>query len=226
MPDTRIATQPLVRTDWVAENLNTPGVRLVEIDVGTSTYAEQGHLPNAVAFNWSLQLQDQVTRDIISKANFEVLLSDTGIQQSDHVIFYDDQNNWFAAYALWLFKIYGHNNVSLMNGGRKQWELNGHKFASEIPSFATSNYRVSHISAHLRADRQFILDRLGHDAFVLIDVRSPAEYTGKIIELPGMTETAQRVGHIPGASNIPWAKTVNEDGTFKTADELVQNLGT
>jgi thiosulfate/3-mercaptopyruvate sulfurtransferase len=220
MSEALIATQPLVSTDWVAENLDTPGVRLVEIDVDTSTYAEQGHLPNAIPFNWTSQLQDQVARDIISKENFEALLSSVGITGDDHVVIYGDQNNWFAAYAFWLFKVYGHENVSLMNGGRKRWELDGRDFVNEVPNFPRSHYRVSQVNAHFRADRQFILDRLERGNFALVDVRSPDEYSGKIVAPPGMTETAQRAGHIPGASNIPWAKAVNEDGTYKSADEL------
>jgi thiosulfate/3-mercaptopyruvate sulfurtransferase len=220
MSEALITTQPLVSTDWVAENLATPGVRLVEIDVDTSTYAEQGHLPNAVPFNWSLQLQDQVARDIISRENFEALLSDAGITNQDHVVIYGDQNNWFAAYAFWLFKYYGHASVSLMNGGRKRWGLDGREFVNEVPNFPTSKYHVTKVNAHLRADRKFILDRLENGSFALVDVRSPDEYAGKIIAPPGMTETAQRAGHIPGASNIPWSKAVNEDGTYRSADEL------
>ena len=212
--------ESLVSTEWVAENLDTPGVRLVEIDVDTSTYAEKGHLRNAVAFNWTSQLQDQVRRDIITKESFERLLSNAGITKNDHVVIYGDQNNWFAAYAFWLFKYYNHANVSLMNGGRKRWELDGRAFVNVAPTFPKSDYRVDKVNAHVRADRQFILDRLEQPAFALVDVRSPDEYAGKIIAPPGMTETAQRAGHIPGASNIPWSKAVNEDGTYKSAAEL------
>jgi thiosulfate/3-mercaptopyruvate sulfurtransferase len=213
-------TEPLVSTAWVAEHLNTLGVRLVEIDVDTSTYATLGHLPNAVSFNWTSQLQDQVARDIISRENFEALLSNAGITKNDHVVIYGDQNNWFAAYALWLFKYYNHANVSLMNGGRKRWELDGRAFVNDVPSVPKSSYKVDQVNKHLRADRQFILDRLEQGDFGLVDVRSPDEYSGKIIAPPGMTETAQRAGHIPGASNIPWARAVNEDGTYKSVDEL------
>jgi thiosulfate/3-mercaptopyruvate sulfurtransferase len=212
--------ESLVSTEWVAENLDTPGVRLVEIDVDTSTYAEKGHLRNAVAFNWTSQLQDQVRRDIITKESFERLISTAGITKNDHVVIYGDQNNWFAAYAFWLFKYYNHANVSLMNGGRKRWELDGRAFVNVAPTFPKSNYKVDKVNAHVRADRQFILDRLEQPAFALVDVRSPDEYAGKIIAPPGMTETAQRAGHIPGASNIPWSKAVNEDGTYKSAAEL------
>jgi thiosulfate/3-mercaptopyruvate sulfurtransferase len=211
---------PLVSTEWVAQNQDAPGVRLVEIDVDTSTYANSGHLRNAVSFNWTSQLQDQVQRDIITKENFEALLSSAGIKKDDHVVIYGDQNNWFAAYALWLFKYYNHEKVSLMNGGRKRWELDGREFVSEVPSSPTSNYRVDRINTHLRADRQFIQERLGHADFALVDVRSPDEFTGKIVAPPGMTETAQRAGHIPGARNIPWAQAVNEDGTYKSVEQL------
>jgi thiosulfate/3-mercaptopyruvate sulfurtransferase len=218
-------TEPLVSTQWVAENLDKPGVRLVEIDVDTSTYASQGHIKNAVSFNWTSQLQDQVARDIISRESFEALLSDAGITKADHVVIYGDQNNWFAAYAFWLFKYYNHEKVSLMNGGRKRWELDGREFVSNVPSFPKSNYKVDRINSGLRADRQFILNRLEQSDFALVDVRSPDEYTGKINAPPGLPETAQRSGHIPGASNIPWAKAVNEDGTYKSAEELRQLYG-
>lgn len=210
----------LVSTDWVAEHLNTPGVRLVEIDVETSTYAEKGHLPGAVAFNWTSQLQDQELRDIITRENFETLLSEAGITKDDHVVIYGDNNNWFAAYAFWLFKYYNHENVSLMNGGRKRWELDGREFVSEVPTYPPSQYRVDKINAEFRADRDYVRERLEKGGFGLVDVRSPDEYTGKVLAPPGLSETAQRGGHIPGASNIPWAKAVNEDGTYKSADEL------
>lgn len=157
MSQALIATQPLVSTEWVAKNLGMPGVRLVEIDVDMSTCAGNGHLPNAVPLNWTSQLQDQVSRDIISKENFEALLSNAGITNRDHVVIYGDQNNWFAAYAFWLFKYYGHENVSPMNGGRKRWELDGRGFVNEIPDFPRSDYRVSQINAHVCADRQFIM---------------------------------------------------------------------
>lgn len=210
--------QALVSTEWVVENADK--IRLVEIDVDTSTYASAGHLPGAVPFNWTSQLQDQVRRDIITKENFEALLSENGIKNDDHVVIYGDQNNWFAAYAFWLFKYYGHENVSLMNGGRKRWEADGRKFVEETPNYPKSDYKVATINSHLRATRRHIEDNLEREGFNLVDVRSNDEYTGKIIAPPGMTETAQRPGHIPGASNIPWAKAVNEDGTYKSAEEL------
>lgn len=210
--------EALLTTDWVADNLD--GVRLVEIDVDTSTYESSGHLKNAVAFNWTSQLQDQVQRDIITQGNFEELLSSVGITKDDHVVIYGDNNNWFAAYAFWLFKYYNHDNVSLMNGGRKRWELDGREFVNDAPSYPASDYKVDAVNSDLRADREYILGRLEQDGFGLVDVRSRDEFTGKIIAPPGMTETAQRAGHIPGASNIPWSKAVNEDGTYKSAEEL------
>ncbi len=138
------------------------------------------------------------------------------------MVIYGDQNNWFAAYAFWLFKYYGHDNVSLMNGGRKRWELDGREFVTQVPNFPKSDYRVTQVNTHLRADRQFIQERLEQPGFALVDVCSPDEYTGKIIAPPGMTEMAQRAGHIPGASNIPWSKAVTEDGTYKSAEELAE----
>lgn len=221
-----MSIKELVSTDWVAENLNTPGVRLVEIDVETSTYAEKGHLPGAVSFNWTSQLQDQELRDIITKENFEKLLSGNGITKDDHVVIYGDNNNWFAAYAFWLFKYYNHENVSLMNGGRKRWEIDGREFVNDVPSHPASKYQVDKINKEYRADRDYVRERLERNGFGLVDVRSPDEYTGKILAPPGLTETAQRGGHIPGASNIPWAKAVNEDGTYKSPEELRALYGT
>lgn len=211
-------TEALVSTQWVVDNLDK--IRLVEIDVDTSVYEKSGHVPTAVAFNWTSQLQDQVNRDIISQADFEALLSKAGISKSDHVVIYGDNNNWFAAYAFWLFKYYNHENVSLMNGGRKKWELEGREFVHDTPSYPATEYKVDKVNTDIRAIRRYVEDRVEKEGVALVDVRSNDEYTGKIIAPPGMSETAQRAGHIPGASNIPWAKAVNEDGTYKSAEEL------
>jgi thiosulfate/3-mercaptopyruvate sulfurtransferase len=207
----------LVTTQWVADNLRR--VRLIEVDVDTTQY-ESGHISGAVAFNWQTQLQDQVQRDIISKAEFAELLGKAGVSNDTHVVLYGDNNNWFAAYAFWLFKYYGHTNVSLMDGGRKKWLDEGRPVTNEVPKYAPTSYRVQQINADVRADRDYIKARLGQDSFGLVDVRSPAEYVGDIIAPPGMTETAQRAGHIPGAANIPWSQAVAEDGTFKSVEEL------
>ena len=212
----------LVTTQWVADN--GQNTRLVEVDVDTTQY-ESGHIPGAVAFNWQSQLQDQVQRDIISKEDFAALLGQAGVSNDTHVVLYGDNNNWFAAYAFWLFKYYGHDNVSLMDGGRKKWVDEGRAVNTEDPKYAPVSYSIQGINPDLRADRDYIKERLGNAGFAMVDVRSPAEYVGDIIAPPGMSETAQRAGHIPGASNIPWSQAVADDGTFKSADELAQLYG-
>ena len=214
----------LVETDWVKQNLGKPGIKLVEVDVDTKAY-DAGHIPGAVGFNWQSQLQDQVRRDIISKQEFEQLLGGAGISPSDTVILYGDNNNWFAAYGYWLFKLYGHKDVRLMNGGRKKWELEGRPFTAEVPAPKRSSYHAARPDGSLRARREDIFKILSGKPASLVDVRSPDEFTGKVIAPPGMTETAQRGGHIPGAANIPWAKAVNEDGTFKSYEELSSLYG-
>jgi thiosulfate/3-mercaptopyruvate sulfurtransferase len=215
-------TEALVSTQWVADNLDK--VRLIEVDVDTTQY-ESGHIPGAVAFNWQTQLQDQVARDILSKEDFAALLGQAGVTNDTHVVLYGDNNNWFAAYAFWQFKYYGHENVSLMNGGRKKWLDEGRTVTTDVPQYDPTTYTVKGINAKLRADRDYIKSRLGKQGFGLVDVRSPAEYVGDIIAPPGMTETAQRPGHIPGASNIPWSQAVAEDGTFKSAEQLRELYG-
>jgi len=211
----------LVSTDWAMQHLTDSDKRFVEVDVDTTQY-EIGHLPGAVAFNWQSQLQDQVARDIISKENFEKLASEAGITPQTTVILYGDNNNWFAAYAFWLFKYYGHEDVRLIDGGRKKIIAEGRELSRDLPSYPKTNYKVTRINEAFRADRDYIRQRLGEvgKTFGLVDVRSPAEYVGDIIAPPGMTETAQRPGHIPGAKNVPWATAVAEDGTFKPVEEL------
>jgi thiosulfate/3-mercaptopyruvate sulfurtransferase len=212
-------TAPLVSTQWVADNLNSGAFRLVEVDVDTTQYAT-GHIPGAIAFNWQTQLQDGVARDIISKQDLEALLSAAGISNDTHIVLYGDNNNWFAAYALWLLQYYGHENVSLIDGGRKKWLAENRETTTDEPTFPATSYKVSKVNADYRADRDFVRQRLESGQFSLVDVRSPAEYVGDIIAPPGMTETAQRPGHIPGAKNIPWAQAVAEDGTYKSKEEL------
>jgi len=210
----------LVETDWVKENLGRSGIKLVEIDVDTKAY-DAGHIPGAVGFNWQTQLQDQVRRDIISKEAFEKLMSASGISPEDMVILYGDNNNWFAAYGFWLFKIYGHPDVRLMNGGRVKW-LNepDKKLVTDKPAPKPSNYRVTIVNEDLRARLPQVMEASRSGTCNLVDVRSPDEFTGKVIAPPGMNETAQRGGHIPGAKSIPWSTAVRADGTFKSADEL------
>ena len=211
----------LVSTDWVADNLGKPGIKLVEVDVDTEAYG-QGHIGGAVGWNWTTQLNDSIRRDILSKQQFEQLMSKSGISPDDTVILYGDNNNWFAAFALWQMKLNGHRDVRLMNGGRKKWaEVEGRPTETAVPDVTPTRYEVTHRDeADLRAKVGDVLKIAGSASENLVDVRSPAEFSGEVIAPPGMTETAQRGGHVPGAKSIPWAKAVNEDGTFKTADEL------
>lgn len=211
----------LVTTQWVSENLDDPDIRIVEISVETSLYATE-HIPGAINFNWTTQLQDQVQRDIISQENFQKLLGHAGISRDMQVVLYGDNNNWFAAYGFWILKYYGHDNVSLMDGGMKKWKLENRPLTADVPLYPPTFYRVSKVNIDYRADRDYVKNRVNRDGFTLVDVRSPAEYTGEIIAPPGMSETAQRAGHIPGASNIPWSQIVAEDGTYKSKTELAQ----
>jgi thiosulfate/3-mercaptopyruvate sulfurtransferase len=209
----------LVETDWVLNNLGKPGIKLIEIDVDTKAY-DAGHIPGAVGFNWQTQLQDQVRRDIISKEAFEKLVGGAGVTPGDTVILYGDNNNWFAAYGFWLFKIYGHQDVRLMNGGRVKWLNEKDKpLTTELPRTTTLGYKASRPNLELRAMLPQVFEAL-KTGWNLVDVRSPDEFSGKVIAPPGMSETAQRGGHIPGARSVPWSTAVNQDGTFKSADEL------
>lgn len=210
----------LVETDWVKENLGKPGIKLVEVDVDTTAY-DAGHISGAVGFNWQSQLQDQIRRDIISKQEFERLLGAAGISPSDTVILYGDNNNWFATYGFWLFKLYGHKDVRLMNGGRVKWLNEPDKeLTTERPKIVPTHYRACEPDLSLRALLPQVLREQSEKRSNLVDVRSPDEYTGKVIAPSGMTETAQRGGHIPGAKSIPWSTAIDSDGRFKSADEL------
>ena len=210
----------LVTTDWVQERLNDPKVKLVEIDVDTQAY-EAGHIPGSVGFNWQTQLQDQVVRDIISKEDFEELLGESGIEKDDTVIAYGDNNNWFAAYGLWIFKIYGHADVRLMDGGRLKWLNEDDKELVTTPTEVNpTNYQASDADESLRAFLTDAMEVSKSGSENLVDVRSPDEFTGKILAPPGLPETCQRGGHIPGAKNVPWVTAVAEDGTFKSVEEL------
>jgi thiosulfate/3-mercaptopyruvate sulfurtransferase len=219
MTDSFVHPEVLVTTDWVKENLNNPKVKIVEIDVDTKAY-EAGHVPGAHAFNWQTQLQDTVRRDIIDQQSFEFLLRSKGVRNDDTVVLYGDNNNWFAAYGFWLFKLYGHADVRLMDGGRVKWLAEDDKpLTTDPPGASPSTYAAKAPDRSLRALLPEVIE--GSRAGVqLIDVRSVDEYTGKIIAPPGMTETAQRAGHIPGAKNVPWVTAVAPDGTFKPASEL------
>lgn len=210
----------LASTDWVKEHLGRPTLRLVEIDVDTKAY-DVGHIPGAVGFNWQTQLQDPVRRDIVSREAFEALMGGAGISPQDTVVVYGDNHNWFAAYGFWLFKLYGHQDIRLMNGGRVKWLSELDKpLTSDKPIFSPVPYRAGSVDRALRALVPQVLDVAAQRTWNLVDVRSPDEFTGKVIAPPGMTETAQRGGHIPGAKSVPWSSAVRADGTFKSADEL------
>jgi thiosulfate/3-mercaptopyruvate sulfurtransferase len=209
----------LVDADWVQQHLNDPKVRFVEVDVDTAAY-EQSHIPGAVGWNWTSQLSDGIRRDIAGKAEFSKLLQQSGIGPDTTIVLYGDNNNWFAAWAYWQLKLYGHNDVRIINGGRKFWLDNGLPLSVDVPSYPATNYQLSDPGTSLRAFRDDILPRLGQPGFALVDVRSPAEFNGEVIAPPGMTETAQLGGHIPGAASVPWAQTVREDGTFKSPEDL------
>ncbi len=211
----------VVSTEWVQAHLNDPAIRLVEVDVDTTLY-EQGHIPGAIGFNWQSQLQDNVRRDIISKSELEELLSSHGIANDHTIVLYGDNNNWFAAYAFWVLKIYGHEDVRIMDGGRKKWIEEGRPLTTELPSYPRTNYRAKEPDFSIRAFMPEVKESLGRPDVALVDVRSPQEFTGEVLAPPGLLETAQRGGHIPGAQNIPWAQAVREDGTFKSVEELRQ----
>jgi thiosulfate/3-mercaptopyruvate sulfurtransferase len=214
----------LVTTDWVAANANDSKVKLVEVDVDTTAY-DEGHIAGAVGFNWTSQLQDQVRRDIITKEALEELLGNAGISNDDTIVLYGDNNNWFAAYAFWVLEMYGHKNLKLMDGGRKKWADENRPMTKDVPSPATASYKAKSAEQKLRARRDDVLKALGNSKNALVDVRSPAEYNGEIMAPPGLPETAQRMGHIPGAASVPWAQAVAEDGTFKSKEELAKLYG-
>jgi thiosulfate/3-mercaptopyruvate sulfurtransferase len=211
----------LVTTGWVADHLNDPNVKVVEVDVDTSAY-DKGHVRNAIGWNWQTDLNDRTRRDIIDPRSFAELNRRYGIRPDDTVVFYGDNNNWFAAWALWQFTYHGHKDARLMNGGRKKWELEKREVVTEKPEFPKSDYPIPSSDESVRAYRRQVEDVVGTGKVNLVDVRSPDEFTGKIIAPPGLPETAQRAGHIPGAKNIPWSKAANEDGTFKNREELEQ----
>jgi thiosulfate/3-mercaptopyruvate sulfurtransferase len=206
----------------VTEHASDPKVRLVEVDVDTTAY-EQGHIAGALGWNWQTQLQDNIRRDLIEKPALEQLLGRSGISNDTTVVLYGDNNNWFAAYAFWQLKYYRHKDVRLMNGGRKKWLEEKRPLTTATTKVAPATYQATSPDQSLRARKEHvfaIVDKKGEGH--LVDVRSVDEFTGKIIAPPGMSETAQRAGHIPGAANVPWAQAANEDGTFKSADALQQ----
>jgi thiosulfate/3-mercaptopyruvate sulfurtransferase len=209
----------LVTTEWVASHTNDPKVKIVEVDVDTKAY-DEGHIPNALGWAWNTQLCDTVQRDIIPKAQFEKLLGNSGIDNGTTVVLYGDNNNWFAAWAFWQLKIYGHADVRIMNGGRKKWLAEGRDLSGETPKPAAVSYKASEPDFSIRAFLPQVQAATKQGAVELVDVRSPQEFTGEILSPPGLPETCQRGGHIPGARSITWSKACNDDGSFRSFNEL------
>ena len=209
----------LVSTRWVAEHALDPQVRVVEVDVDTTAY-EQGHVPGAIGWNWTTQLCDRRIRDIIPKRELELLLGAAGIGGRTTVVLYGDNSNWFAAWALWQLKLYGHADVRLMNGGRAKWIEEKRPLSHDVPDIVPVQYVAAAPDFAARAYRREVEGMLGSNGVALVDVRSPLEFSGEVLAPPGLPETCQRGGHIPGAVNIPWSRACNDDGTFKDVAEL------
>lgn len=212
----------LVSTQWVADNLNNPNIRIVESDEDILLY-DQGHVPGAVMIDWQQDLNDRVRRDYLGKEGFEALLSSKGIGNDTTVVFYGDKNNWWACYALWVFQLFGHKNLKIMNGGRKKWIDEARPLSKDVPSYPAASYKAQERTDYkIRAFRDQVQAHVNAQA-PLVDVRSPKEYSGELLHMEAYPqEGALRGGHIPGAKNIPWAKAVNEDGTFKSVEDLKQ----
>jgi len=210
----------LVTTDWLAEHLNDDGVVVAEVDENPDLY-DEGHIAGAVKLHWRDDLQDPVERDLVDKPTFERLLSKRGIANDTTLVLYGDKNNWFAAYAYWYLKIYGHGDVRILDGGRQKWADEGREFTTETPQPQQADYKANERDESIRTYRDSVRAQIGEQSKALVDVRSPQEYAGELIAPPGYEqEGAQRAGHIPTAASIPWATAVRDDGTFKSADEL------
>jgi len=218
-------TSALVTTDWLAEHLTEPGLVVAEVDENPDLY-DEGHIPGAVKLHWRDDLQDSLIRDVVSKVEFEGLMGARGIANDTSVVLYGDKNNWFAAYAYWYLKIYGHENVRLLDGGRQKWIEEGRELPLEIPSPTAVEYTAKDRDESIRIRRDEVLAGLGDSGIELVDVRSPQEFSGELMAPPGYEqEGASRTGHIPGAQSIPWATAVRDDGTFKSTDELQEMYG-
>jgi thiosulfate/3-mercaptopyruvate sulfurtransferase len=213
------AKDVLVETDWVAEHLDDDSIRIVEVDENPALYAE-GHIPGAIGFDWRVDLQDQVKRDFLGPEDFGALMGSRGISNDHTVVLYGDRNNWFAAYTYWYFLYYGHDKVRLVNGPREKWIAEGRETSAGAPDYEATTFNAQPGDNSIRAFRDEVLSAIDSPTN-LVDVRSPQEYSGELIAMAGYEqEGAQRAGHIPGAASVPWAQAVNEDGTFKSADEL------
>jgi thiosulfate/3-mercaptopyruvate sulfurtransferase len=214
------AKDVLVETDWVEQHLNDDSIRVVEVDENPALYAES-HIPGAIGLDWKKDLQDPVKRDFLGPNEFATLMGDRGISSDHTVVLYGDRNNWFAAYTYWYFMYYGHDKVLLMNGPREKWISESRPTTQDIPSYHSASFHVTTRDDDIRARREEVLGALDAGSHKLVDVRSPQEFSGELIAMPGYEqEGAQRAGHIPGASSVPWAQAVREDGTFKTREEL------
>jgi thiosulfate/3-mercaptopyruvate sulfurtransferase len=224
-PSGYVHPEVLVETEWVAEHLNDPHVRLIEADEDVLLY-ELGHIPGAVKLDWHVDVQDPVSRDFIDQQGFEKLMSRWGISNDTTIVLYGDRNNWYACYSFWLFSMYGQKNMKIMNGGRSKWEAEQRPMTKEVPHFQPTEYHAQPMDESIRAFRDDVFSGLKDPNRRLIDVRSPQEYTGELIHMVNYPqEGAQRGGHIPTAKNIPWATAANADGTFKSAEELRQIYG-
>jgi thiosulfate/3-mercaptopyruvate sulfurtransferase len=225
MSENGYANAVLVTTDWLAEHLGDADLVVAEVDENPDLY-EEGHIPGAVKLHWRDDLQDPVERDIVDKETFERVLGERGIGNDTSVVLYGDKNNWFAAYAYWYLKVYGHRDVRILDGGRQKWIDEGRELTTDVPSPSPQSYSAQDRDESIRAYRDQVREGLERGSSSLVDVRSPGEYAGDLIAPPGYEqEGAQRAGHIPTAVSIPWASAVNDDGTFKSADELKELYG-
>jgi thiosulfate/3-mercaptopyruvate sulfurtransferase len=224
MAENGYAKPVLVTTEWLVEHLNDDGVVVAEVDENPDLY-DEGHIPGAIKLHWRDDLQDPIERDLVEKEAFERLMGERGISNDTTLVLYGDKNNWFAAYAYWYLKIYGHQDVRILDGGRQKWIDESRELATDVPQTSSATYTARDRDETIRARRDAVLKAIGKDA--LVDVRSPQEFSGELIAAPGYEqEGAQRGGHIPSAQSIPWAQAVNDDGTFKSADALRELYGT
>ena len=225
MSDNGYAKDVLVSTDWLAGHLSDDNVVVAEVDESTDLY-EEGHIPGAVKLHWKDDLQDPIERDLIDKASFEQLMSSRGISNGTTIVVYGDKNNWFAAYAYWYVKIYGHQDVRVLDGGRQKWIDEGRELTTDVPSPGAASYTAQERDESIRVYRDQVLAGLGQGGIELVDVRSPQEYSGELMAPPGYEqEGASRTGHIPGAQSVPWATAVRDDGTFKSSADLQELYG-
>ena len=220
------AKDVLVETDWVEQHLNDDSIRIVEVDENPALYAES-HIPGAIGFDWKRDLQDALKRDFLSPKEFATLMGERGISSDHTVVLYGDRNNWFAAYTYWYFRYYGHDKVLLMNGPREKWISESRPTTQDVPNYDSATFQVTTEDNSIRARREDVLEAIGATSHRLVDVRSPQEFSGELIAMPGYEqEGAQRAGHIPSAKSVPWAQAVREDGTFKPREELEELYAT